>query len=179
MLYSMSFQEFKPKKRIDALRQLGFDVKVLNKGHTLDIKYHQGDVFGGAHTEAVKFICDPVYNPVMCNMDRDICSIVNILHHEFWCWKNKQPFFDLEVMIADGIMNYLQDQECNVQDEWLTYTPEQIKNKVHKDTLDVFTEDYWMHSSVGHYVTRCLCNIHNDNISWKRVHKLMFNEVRK
>jgi hypothetical protein len=175
----MSFLEFQPKKRIDALRQIGFSVSVLNQGHTLDIKYHQSDVLGSAHEEAVKHICDPIYHPKMYNMDIGLCSIVNNIHHEFWCWKNSQPFFDLELMIAEGIMNYLQDVECKTQDEWLSYTPEQIKDKVHENTLEVFTEDYWMHSGVGHYVTRCLCDIHNNNISWKRVHSLMFNEVRK
>ena len=178
MLYSMSFQEFQPRKRIDALRQIGFDVTVLNEGCTLDIKLNQSDVLGSTHAEAVKFICDPVHNPKMFNMDRGLCSIVNNLHHEFWCWRNKQPFVDIEAEIAEGIMNYLQDQECDIQDKWLTYTPEQICGIVN-NCNDVFTDDYWMHNNVAHYIVRNSSNMNHRNLSWKRIHSLMFNEVRK
>lgn len=180
MLYSMSFLEFKPAKRINSLREIGFSVESLNEGHTLDIKLHGSDVFGSTHTEALKYLCDPIYNPKMYNMERGMCRIINNMHHEFWCWKNEQPFVDIEADIAEGIMGYLEDQECKEQDEWLALTPEDIRKRIIDGTHGVFNDDFWQgQTTPTHYVVRTLSSFEYTTISWKRVQSLMFNEVRK
>ena len=60
MLYSMSFAEFQLKKRLDALKAIGLDTTFYPETNSVDIKHHQSDVLGSGHTEAAKFICDPV-----------------------------------------------------------------------------------------------------------------------
>ena len=181
MLYSMSFPEWQLTKRLDALRELNFSVRYHKESNSVDLQKGGCDIFGSAHTEAAKFICDPVYNPKLYNMDYHVGRIVIRLHSEFWYWKMNIYFVDIEEEIAIGIKNFFNDTDCKEQDAWLELKPEELKEKVIKLLQDTFNEDYWMHSTVGHYVAANLSRLpmDTDNVSWKRVHQLLFQEIRK
>jgi hypothetical protein len=176
MRYSMSFPDFNIKKRIEALKEIGLTIEFNASDNTVDVKSAGGvDALGGAHKEAVKFICDPVYNPVMYNMEPFIGTVVNRLHYEFWCWKFKQIYFDFEEEIAIGIMNYIENLDCKEQDVWLALTPEALREAVITATKNIFNDDFWAEQTLGQYVVSNLSFplLHDSDLSWKRIHQLI------
>ena len=177
MLYSMSFAEFQLKKRLDALKAIGLDTTFYPETNSVDIKHHQSDVLGSGHTEAAKFICDPVYSPKMYDLDAGICKLVAELHYEFWCWRHSRPFINPEEAVVYGIKQYLINlDDCDKQDAYLAYTPEQLKAEVYMNLRQIFTEDFWMHSTISHNITRSVVQelVENMNLDWKLIHRNMF-----
>jgi hypothetical protein len=175
VLYSVSFKEFQLKKRLNALKEIGLTIEFHGESNTVDITHNQCDVLGSTHKEAARFICDPVYNPVMYNMDSDMCAIVAELHYEFWCWRQKRAYVIPEEAIANGIKGYFEQLECTVQDTWLEKTPEDIK-KIITDTNSVFNYEFWCLATAPHYFVSSLTNqINYDHVDWYRVHRLIFS----
>lgn len=175
MLYSVSFKEFQLKKRLDALKRIGLTIEFYPESNTVDITHNQCDVLGSNHKEAAKFICDPVYNPQMYNMDTSMCSVVSELHYEFWSWKHNRAYVIPEEAIINGIKSYFENRDCNVQDAWLEKTPEQIKDVVTQLNW-AFDEDFWRLGTVPHYFVSSLAGqINYDHVDWHRVHRLIFS----
>ena len=180
-LYSMSFPEWNINERVRALRMIGFVAEYNADTYSVELKYNQCDFFGSAHTEAAKFICDPVYNPKMYNMDPFIGRTIARLHAEFWYWKFNMPFFDLEIVVAEGIQNYINSLDCEEQDEWLEVQPLELKNKVINNIESVFDQDFWFYPTLGKYIIRNLSiPLFPDNkLSWNRIHSLLFAKVKQ
>ena len=181
MLYSISFKEWQLSKRLNALRELGFSVNFNPIHCTVDLQLNRCEVFGSAHTEAAKFICDPVYNPKLYNMDPFIGRIVVRLHSEFWYWKFNMYHVDIEEEIVIGIKNFFRKNNCKNQDTWLELDPLHLKELVIELVQSVFTDYYWTNARAGEYVIHNLANLpmDTDTVSWKRVHSLLFKEIRK
>jgi hypothetical protein len=175
VLYSVSFKEFQLKKRLDALKGIGLTIEFHSESNTVDITHNQCDVLGSTHKEAARFICDPVYNPVMYNMDSGMCAIVAELHYEFWCWRQKRAYVIPEEAIANGIKGYFEQLECTAQDAWLEKTPKEIEDIV-IDLGVVFNEEYWRLATVPHHFLSSLAGqINYDHVDWHRVHRFIFS----
>jgi len=173
MRYSLSFHEWCFKERIEALKTIGLTVIVCPKSFVIDIKHHNVDALGSAHSEAAKFICDPVYNPIMYNMEEPICRVVTDLHYKFWCWRHKLPYFNLEQEIANGIKDYIKTLPCKEQDAFLEVTPEELRTKIVEQCQFLFSTTP---ASIGVRVSSNLTfsAIGDKYISWKRIHSLLF-----
>lgn len=176
MIYSVSFPEWQYQKRLKALQRAGFSVIMTDYPHSIDLRFNNMDAFGSGHTEVAKFICDPVYNPKMWILDTTLCKIVNELHHEFWCWKNKSFSFNVEEEIVKGIKEFLAELDCKEQDKWLEVTPDQLKEKITNDYLAIFNAKFWWDVTAGKYVCRNLSIVldHADSIDWTLIHSQLF-----
>ena len=174
MHYSMSFPEWNLSERLKALKLLCLVINFDESNHTVDIKSSGGvDALGSVHREAVKFICDPVYSPIMYNMDVGIGRIVTRLHSEFWHWKFNMPYIDIEAEIAHGIRNYVEDLDCKEQDKWLFFTASDLKEHVVTSSKEFLNQNLWMTSTVGEHTLRHLSSVIMDNrISWSRIRNL-------
>ena len=175
MHYSISFPEWNLPGRLHALKSLGLQVEFNAINNEVDIKSAGGvDALGSAHKEAVKFICDPVYSPIMYNMDFPIGRLVARLYAAFWYWKFKMPYMDIEAMIANSIRHYIADLDCKEQDKWILYTANDLKEQVMQSSREVFSDDFWMVSTIGQYVVRNLSDfvVEESNISWSRIRNL-------
>jgi hypothetical protein len=171
----MSHPEFELKKRVKALRAIGLTVIDLNDG-TVDIKHHNCDALGSAHREAATFICDPVYTPLMWNMEPNICNVVNRLHYQFWCWRNKDFYIDIEEEITKSLKKYLSSGQCREQDKWLEYKPDDIKKIIMDNCFDIFLDDDSPRPQPGSSIISNLVYeiMHNDKLSWTRIHSQLF-----
>ena len=173
MLYSLSFTDWQVSKRLDALKSIGLEFKYHKDTSTVEFK---DPYFGSGHTEVVKFICDPVYNPKMWILDLQLCRLVNNLHHEFWCWKNKQVYFNAEEKIAFCIRDYIHGLECEEQDKWLEIKPEELKEKVNKECNAIFGSGHGWDGNAGKNITHLitLSLVQDNMLSWILIHSKLF-----
>jgi len=176
MIYSMSHKEFQLKKRLDAFKNIGLSVVFDAENCSVDVKHHSCDVLGSAHTEATKFLCDPIYAPKLWSMDASIGKIINELHYEFWNWKFNQTSIIPEETIIIGIKGYIENLECKAQDFWMEMSQESLKENVINHIHDVLNDDFWQLGTVTHYISATLLNnaIHDKNLDWHRIHSNLF-----